>query len=474
MQAWNKISRMPAAAIKKMQDEQFAKMLREEMAVRHPYYRELFKEKNINTDQIKGLDDLGNLPFTEKKDLLPRESDLRYPKKFVLEVPSEGEQKGKKKGFALFGKKDTGPDPSDYKFHTLYFSAGRTGKPVPFEYTHHDLRNLKEAGTRALDILGLTRDDTMVNAFTYAPNAFFWQMFYSTVDIGSTALQAGGGKVLGMEKILKAMDNMEAPVLACAPGYAIFALQTLEHFGFSAENLERVVTGIDYVPMEAVEKMVRLMGSVGAKDKKVQRMYFIAEAKSGWAECDPGFGYHTNPDHIFIEVVDPESGEAVGEGEMGEVVVTHLDTRGTVLLRCKTGDIATGGLVTEPCPNCKRTVPRIMGDIERKVYYFDLQGSDGPVQFNGNHLRKMMTARDDVLLWYLEINRDGDRDALKLVVKGVSGTDEEKLLNALDEELKKEVAVPLKVENATLDAIANKIGLEKFITEQVIFDNRNL
>ncbi len=473
MQAWNKVSRMPAAAIKKMQDELFTKMIREELAVRHPYYRELFKESNINPDQIKGVEDISNLPFTEKEDLLPREADLRHPKKFVLEVPSEGEQKGKKKGFALFGKKDTGPVPSDYKFHTLYFSAGRTGKPVPFEYTHHDLRNLKEAGTRAFDVLGLTRDDTMINAFTYAPSAFFWQMFYSTVETGSTALQAGGGKVLGMEKILKAMDNMEAPVLVCAPGYAIFALQTLEHFGFSAGNLERVITGIDYAPMEAVEKMRRLMETVGANDKRVQRMYFLAEAKSGWAECEPDYGYHTNPDHIFVEIVDPESGAAVGEGEAGEVVITHLDSRGTVLLRCRTGDIATGGLVTEPCPNCKRTVPRIMGDIERKAYYFDLHSGEGPVRFDGNRLRKMMIARDDVLVWYLEINRDGNQDALNLVVKGVSGSDEGELLKSLEQELKKEVAVPLTVESATLDAVANKIGLEKFITEQVIFDNRN-
>ncbi len=473
MQAWSKISRIPAAAIKKMQDELFVKILREEMAVRHPYYRELFKEHNITPDQIKGVDDISHLPFTEKEDLLPREADLRHPKKFVLEVPSEGEQKGKKKGFSLFGKKDTGPDPADYKFHTLFFSAGRTGKPVPYEYTHHDLRNLKEAGTRAFDVLGLTRDDTMINAFTYAPSAFFWQMFYSTVEIGSTTLQAGGGKVLGMEKILKAMDNMEAPVFICAPGYTIFALQTLDHFGFSAENLERAVIGIDYAPMEVVEKIAGLMESVGARDRKVQRMYFIAEAKSGWAECAPDYGYHTNPDHILIEIVDPESGAVVGEGEKGEVVVTHLDTRGTVLLRCKTGDIATGGLVTEPCPNCKRTVPRIMGDIERKAYYFKLQDSDGPVQFNANRLRKTMMARDDVLLWYLDINRDQDRDVLKLVVKGLSGTDENKLLGSLEEDLKKEISVPVTVESASLDAVVNKIGLEKYITEQLIFDNRD-
>ena len=472
MEAWSKISRMPTPAIKKLQEELLTKMLKEEMAVRHPYYRNLFKENNINLDAIKGIEDLDRLPFTEKEELLPREDDRRYPKKYVLEVPKEGEQKKKKKGFALFGKKDTGPETSDYKFHTLYFTAGRTAKPAPIEYTHYDLKNLKEAGIRAFDILDLDRDETMINAFTYAPNAFFWQMFYSTIELGSTTLQTGGGKVLGLEKILKAMDNMEAPVFVCAPGYTVFALQTLEHFGFSAENLERVILGIDYTPMEAVEKVSRLMEAIGAKDNKVQRIYFISEAKSGWAECKPDFGYHTNPDHILVEIVDPATGAVLGEGEKGEVVITHLDTRGTVLLRFKTGDIATGGLVTEPCPNCKRTVPRIMGDIERKAYYFELQGSDGTVQFNGNLLRKQMLARDDVLLWYAEIKKDGDLDVLNLVVKGLSGTDEQALLNSLEQELKEEFSVPVTLESATLDAIANKIGLEKYITEQVFFDNR--
>ena len=473
MQAWNKISRMQAPAIKKMQDELIYKMVTEELAVRHPYYRDLFKNNNLNPAEIRGGDDLKKLPFTEKNDLLPRENDLRHPKKFVLEIPEGVEGKNKKRGFGLFKKKDTGPDPYDYKFHTLFFSAGRTAKPVPIEYTHYDLNNLQEAGIRAFDILELTRDDTIINAFTFAPNAYFWQMFYSTTGIGSTALQTGGGKVLGMEKILKAMDNMEAPVIAAAPGYALFALLTLDHFGFSAENLERLIIGIDYAPMAVVERMKKLMVSVGAKNQIVQRMYFVSEAKSGWAECAPGYGYHTNPDHVYIEIVDPVSGEVLGEGEKGEVVITLLDARGTVVLRFKTGDIATGGLVTEPCPNCKRTVPRIMGDIERKSMYYELQGKEGPVQFNANHLRSMMMSRDDVLLWYAEINSEKSADLLKVVFKGVSGEDEAALLKLLETELQSEFNLPVVVESSTLDAVSTQIGLEKFITEQVIFDTRS-
>jgi phenylacetate-CoA ligase len=473
MQAWTKVSRMPAPAIIKMQDELLQKLLKDELAVRHPYYRNVFKEQNIDLNSIKGAEDLSRLPFTEKKDMVATDDNKLQPKQFVLEELQNEQPQSKKKGFSLFGKKDTGSELSEYKFHNLYFTAGRTNKPVPIEYTHYDLDNLRETGARTFDILELTRDDTLINAFTYAPNVHFWQMFYSTIEMGSTALQTGGGKVLGLEKILKALDSMEAPVLAIAPGYARFALHTLEHFGFSAANLERLVIGTDYTPLAAVERLKKLMSAVGAKDNKVQRIYFLSEAKSGWAECDPDFGYHTNPDHVLIEIVDPESGDVLGEGQKGEIVITNLDARGTVVLRFRTGDIATGGLTTEPCPNCKRTVPRIMGDIERKALFYDLQGRDGKVEFNGNHLRRDMFAREDVLIWYAEINSSGEEDNLRVVFKNVSGTDEKAVLKAVEDSLKAEYKFPVSVETSSLDAIANKIGIEKFITEQNIFDNRS-
>jgi len=472
MQAWNKISRMPAGAISKMQDELLQKMITEQFAVRHPYYRNLFKESGINAAEIKGVSDLGRIPFTEKKDMLAPPGEPLYPKQFVIDPPSEDEEKDKKKGFSLFGKKDSDADTAKYRFTSLYFTAGRTAKAVPIEYTGYDLENLKEAGARAFDILGLTRDDTLINAFSYAPNAYFWQMFYSTLGIGSTALQTGGGRVLGMEKILKAVDNLEAPVLAASPGYARFALQTLGHFGLSAANLERIIIGIDFAPMEVVESIRKLMKSVGTKNNLVQRIYFNSEAKSGMAECEPGFGYHINPDHLLVEIVDPESGTVLGTGEKGEIVITNLDARGTALLRFRTGDIASGGLVTEPCPNCKRTVPRIMGDIERKEHFFKLQGKAGEVLLNGNQIRRMMFARDDVLVWFAEISSSGAEDYLRVVMKNVSETDETAVLKAVEESLKAEYQLPFTVESSSLDAIANKIGLEKLVTEQNIFDNR--
>ena len=67
----------------------------------------------------------------------------------------------------------------------------------------------------------------------------------------------------------------------------------------------------------------------------------------------------------IIEIVDPKTGEPVGEGQPGEIVFTPLDARGTVVLRYRTGDLIEGGLVYEPCPHCGRHLPRLVGRISR-------------------------------------------------------------------------------------------------------------
>ncbi len=472
MQPWTKISRMPAPAIKEMQNSLLQQMLTGELAVRHPYYRELFKEKSINPADIKRIEDLKKIPFTEKTDVAPNPDDRFVPKKFVLEKPKEKKQA--KKGFLsrLFGNKSD-DDLSDYIFQTLFITSGRTGsKPVPIEYTQYDIANLKEAGSRFFDIMDLTRDDTLINAFNYLPNPYYWQMYHSTIDIGATALQSGGGKVLGLEKILKATENMKAKVLATSPGYALFALQTLGRFGIEIENLERIVIGIDYSPEVLVKRLQKILSSLGVKEPKVQRSYFLSEAKSGWAECTLGCGYHTNPDHVLVEIVDPETGEVLEEGKQGEVVITNLDARGTVFLRFKTGDIATGGFTTEPCPNCKRTVPRIMGDIERKSLFYKLKGENGSVLLNGNRLKHTMLSREDILCWYAEIHSGQSGDELKIVFKEGHSADKDDVRKSLETELVEKHGVPVKIESSSFNPIFQKTGMEKFITEQTIFDNR--
>src|SRR5207302_6603560 len=109
---------------------------------------------------------------------------------------------------------------------------------------------------------------------------------------------------------------------------------------------------------------------LGASDIDIFTTYAFTEAKVAWAECPhppdrPSFGYHLYPDLGIIEIVNPLTGEPVGEGEPGEIVFTPLNARGTVVLRYRTGDCVEGGVVYERCPFCGRRCPRLVGQISR-------------------------------------------------------------------------------------------------------------
>ncbi|HAV63539.1 MAG TPA: phenylacetate--CoA ligase, partial [Verrucomicrobiales bacterium] len=97
----------------------------------------------------------------------------------------------------------------------------------------------------------------------------------------------------------------------------------------------------------------------------------FTEAKMAWTECpspahQPASGYHLCPDLGIVEVIDPDTGRVLPPGESGEIVFTPLDARGTVVLRYRTGDFIDGGLVHEPCPYCRRLLPRLVGNISRR------------------------------------------------------------------------------------------------------------
>jgi phenylacetate-coenzyme A ligase PaaK-like adenylate-forming protein len=90
-----------------------------------------------------------------------------------------------------------------------------------------------------------------------------------------------------------------------------------------------------------------------------------------WCEClfrwvEPS-GYHLYPDLGIVEIVDPETGAPKDDGQSGEIVFTSLDARGSCVLRYRTGDMIEGGLTYEPCPYCRRTMPRLLGRINSRA-----------------------------------------------------------------------------------------------------------
>jgi len=155
---------------------------------------------------------------------------------------------------------------------------------------------------------------------------------------------------------------------------------------------------------EAVtEKFKEKISELLNQKVKIMATYALTESKVAWPECFQGKHYHTYPDMEFIEIVD-RKGNRLGENEIGEIVYTSLDFRGSVLLRYKTGDL--GKIYYSKCPYCKRTVPRIDQKIERISNYkkINLKKIKSNI-VNLNLINNLLNSNKKIKQWQLIIKK---------------------------------------------------------------------
>jgi phenylacetate-CoA ligase len=208
----------------------------------------------------------------------------------------------------------------------------------------------------------------------------------------------------------------------------------------------------------------------GAETPRVVGEYFLSEAKHGWGECGDDTGYHTYPDLDFVEVINPDTKERLGEGEKGEIVYTALDTGGTCVVRFKTGDL--GRIVYEKCPECGRTVPRIQ-DVEKSSNHWTMVFADGERTVNMNALYELLMCHRGVVQWQLEIKKKNGHDAVHLLLSVLKGMDEQEIAAELQERIPQETG--MEVESVTtfrLRDLLPKLGFETEFMEKRVVDLR--
>ena len=448
MERWDKLQKMSSKNMEKLQSKRLQSFL-PYVNEYIPYYRKLFKEKDIDITKIKSTDDLEKIPFTTKSDMVPREDDRGRPYEFASQF-LEGDY---------------------HTFQTLY-TGGNTAEAVPIVYSVLDNNAMREIGGERLgDIFRVDREnDTIINAFPYKPHLAFWQAFHTTMGLGATALQSGGGKILGTDKIITALERLEATTFFSPPGYAYYALGGAVVFKRDIHYLEKVVLGMELVSPDFKERIKELLLLAGAEEPRVVGEYLLSEAKHGWGECGDSTGYHTYPDIDFIEIIDPETGERLGEGEKGEIVYTALDGGGTSVLRFRTGDF--GKILYEKCPECDRTVPRII-DVEKSSNYVTMVFPDGKTTVNMNAVYNLLMCHRDVVQWQLEITKKGELDVVNMVLSVMKGSDESEVIQELTEMIPKETGLRLEgITALRLRDLLPKMGFETEYMEKRIVDSR--
>jgi phenylacetate-coenzyme A ligase PaaK-like adenylate-forming protein len=415
---WHKL---PEKIVRELQAEKLRRYLRTTVLPFSSHYRELFRQNNLDAGSFRSLEDLQRVPFTSKADLLNTPESPRKIRDFIL-VPDAQELARRPSTIlraALQGRASVARG-FEHEFRPVFMTCttGRSAESVAFTYSNHDLANLALAGKRIFEVCNAEPDFRLLSTFPYAPHLAFWLAHYGGMAFNNFVLSSGGGKVLGTDGQLRFIRQLQPQVIIGMPTFLYHVLQQAVEEGVKCPNLRRIVLGGEKVAPGTRRKLARLARELGADSVDVVATYGFTEAKMAWTECPcprgEQTGYHLYPDLGIVEVVDPKTGATMPPGQPGEIVFTPLDSRGSVVLRYRTGDLIEGGLVHEPCPHCGRNVPRLVGNISRaseiKTMRFDkIKGT--LVDFNV--LEHVLDDSQHLASWQLELRKHND-DPLEL------------------------------------------------------------
>jgi phenylacetate-coenzyme A ligase PaaK-like adenylate-forming protein len=484
---WTRLTRTSAADLRRLQDRALAQFVREELYPFSAHYRRVFDAAGVSPRDVRGRDDLRRLPFTTKEDLLTAQTDPEHRLDFVLR-PSPASIKAhwpflRKLALVLGGRGAREALRRSYTPNFLTFTTGRSSEPVAFTYTPYDIDVLGEAGGRLLEVLGVS--DPMwrvLNMFPFAPHLAFWQVTLAGFSTGQMVVPTGGGKVLGTAGNLRSIDRLKPNVLVATPGYLYHVLREGAEKGVDYSPVKLLILGAEKVPPGLKVKMAEVLEAGGARDVKIVGTYGFTEARMAFGECptayDVSSGYHLYADLGLVEIVDPESGEPVADGEPGEVVYTGLAGHGTVVCRYRTGDMAVEGLTWEPCPHCGRTGPRLGSELRRvsQRHALNLTKVKGTL-VDLSHIGTIVSSQPGVEEWQVVLRKKDDDplglDELVLRLAAADGVDREKLRRTLDSEIQTATEVGInEIEFMPREELLEALGMETEMKEKRFLDLR--
>ena len=477
--------RLSEKEIRSLQAEKLRRYLRTVVAPFSPHYRELFRQERVDVEAIRSLDDLRRLPFTSKTDLLNSPEHPQQGREFILQPDAEqlAHRPSTILRAALLGREKV-KRGFEREFRPIFMTCttGRSTESVAFLYTQHDLTNLAIGGSRIYEICEARPDFRLLNTFPYAPHLAFWLGHYGGMEFNNFVVSSGGGKVFGTDGQIRLLRQLQPHAIMGMPTFLYHVLRQAVDEGLRCPNLQTIVLGGEKAAPGLKQKLANLAREIGASAVSVVATYGFTEAKMAWTECPcaPGeqSSYHLYPDHGIMEVIDPKTGEPVPEGHPGELAYTPLDARGSVVLRYRTGDQIDGGLTYEPCPHCKRSVPRLVGEISRssEIKTMRLDKLKGTL-VDFNVLEHVLDDSTHLDLWQLELcKRNNDPlelDELVLHVHKTDGLDNFKFTQELNRSFVSKTEIqPNRIVFHDREEMATLLGIGTQLKEQKVADHR--
>ncbi|MEO6053543.1 MAG: AMP-binding protein [Chthoniobacterales bacterium] len=480
--AW---SQLPRQKIRTLQAAKLRAYLRDVVLPYHPHYREEFLRLGLRWDFVHTLEDLQKLPFTSKQDLMGAPDRAR--EYIIAPTPEELSSRPATMLRGLLRGREHVKRELEEEFRPLLMTSttGRSAEPVPFVYTHHDIANLESTGSRVMEMAGAQKTDRMLNMFPFAPHLAFWQTHYAATAFGVFMLSSGGGKAMGTDGNIRMLSKLKPNVLVGMPTFIYHVLHEASLDAVRCENLRCLVLGGEKVPQGMRVKLQALAAELGAKDVNVISTYGFTEAKMAFCQClypadAPASGYHLYPDLGIVEIVHPETGRIMGDGEPGEIVFTSLDSRGSCVLRYRTGDIIDGGLSYEPCRYCGRRMPQLIGSISRKseIREMQLDKIKGTL-VDFNELEHVLDDLPNIGTWQIELRKAHDDphdvDELILHVAAADGMDETKISEEIMRHVFERTELhPNRIQFHSTAEIRKLQGVGLMLKEQKVVDRRSI
>ncbi len=421
---------LPRPALEALQLKRLKAML-EKVYANVPFYRESLTNAGIKPADVRSLNDLRRLPFTLKQDM--RDA---YP-------------------YGLF----SAPMDDIVRIHA---SSGTTGKPTVVGYTRKDIELWSELMARSFAAAGVHKGDIIHNSYGYGLFTGGLGAHYGAERLGASVIPMSGGNT---KRQILIMKDFGSTVLTCTPSYSLYLAESAVEEGIDFRSL-RLRVGIfgaepwsESMRVEIEEKL-----NICAID-----IYGLSEIMGpGVAiEClEEKCGLHIWEDHFIPEIINPDTGEPVPEGEKGELVITTITKEGIPLLRYRTRDITS--ITYEPC-KCGRTHARIARMSGRSDDMLIIRG----VNVFPSQIESILMRIEGVEPHYLLIvDRKGNLDILEVQVEVDERifSDEIKQLQVLAHNIEKEIkdllGVSCKVRLVEPKTIARSEGKAKRVLDR--------
>ncbi|MEZ4601011.1 MAG: phenylacetate--CoA ligase [Syntrophotaleaceae bacterium] len=397
---WNdEFETLPREALASLQLKRLQNTL-ERVYATVPFYRGAFDRAGVKPEQVKTLSDLQRLPFTLKQDMRDN-----YPYG-LFAVPLE-------------------------QIVRLHASSGTTGKPTVVGYTRRDIDMWAELMARSFTAAGVGRGDVIHNAYGYGLFTGGLGAHYGAEKLGAAVIPMSGGNT---KKQIMIMQDFGSTVITCTPSYSLYLAEAAAEEGLDIRTFSLRVGILGAEPWsESIRQEIERKLNIKAID-----IYGLSEILGpGVAiECiEAQKGLHIWEDHFIAEIIDPETGQVLPDGDEGELVITTITKEGIPMIRYRTRDITR--LISAPCI-CGRTHRRLQRMSGRSDDMLIIRG----VNVFPSQIESILMQVEGVEPHYqLVVDREENLDTLEVQVEVTEHifSDEVKVMQGLSDRIRKEI-----------------------------------